>query len=131
MTAVVGTVAAAPARTLDEAIAETFEPVANAIVSVVFFSVPVLGAELPLIVLWLVSAAGFFTVYLGFQNVRGFKHAINLVRGRYSRPEDAGEVSHFQALATAVSGTVGLGQHRRRRRRDHPRRARCDLLDDH
>jgi AGCS family alanine or glycine:cation symporter len=51
----------------------------------------------------------FFTVYLGFLNVRGFKHAIDLVRGRYSDPHDAGEVSHFQALATAVSGTVGLG----------------------
>ena len=51
----------------------------------------------------------FFTIWLGFLNVRGFKHAIDLVRGKYSDPDDAGEVSHFQALATAVSGTVGLG----------------------
>ena len=94
---------------LDARIAEIFEPIANAIVSVVFYSVPVGGADLPLIVLWLIIAAVFFTVYLGFQNIRGFRHAIDLVRGRYSRPEDAGEVSHFQALATAVSGTVGLG----------------------
>ncbi|MEZ4629638.1 MAG: alanine/glycine:cation symporter family protein [Deinococcales bacterium] len=54
-------------------------------------------------------AAVFFTFYLGFINIRGFKHAIDLVKGDYSNPNDAGEVSHFQALATAVSGTVGLG----------------------
>ena len=109
MTGVMSMRAGVPGRSLDEAIAETVEPITNAIVSVVFYSVPILGAELPLIVVWLIVAAVFFTVYLGFQNVRGFRHAIDLVRGRYSRPEDAGEVSHFQALATAVSGTVGLG----------------------
>ncbi len=109
MTGVLSMRAGVPGRSLDEAIAETVEPITNAIVSVVFYSVPILGAELPLIVVWLIVAAVFFTVYLGFQNVRGFRHAIDLVRGRYSRPEDAGEVSHFQALATAVSGTVGLG----------------------
>nr|WP_152602199.1 alanine/glycine:cation symporter family protein [Cryobacterium roopkundense] len=65
--------------------------------------------EIPVIVTWLVVAALFFTIYLKFQNVRGIKHAINLVRGRYSEPADAGEVSHFQALTTAISGTVGLG----------------------
>ena len=51
----------------------------------------------------------FSTVWLGFMNLRGFKHAIDLVKGKYSDPDDAGEVTHFQALATAVSGTVGLG----------------------
>lgn len=74
-----------------------------------FFAVPLGDLKLPLIVLWLVVAAVFFTFLLGFQNIRGFKHAIDLVRGRYIDPADAGEVSHFQALATAVSGTVGLG----------------------
>ena len=59
--------------------------------------------------LWLVAGAVFFTFYLGFINIRGFKHAIELVRGDYANPNDAGEVSHFQALATAVSGTVGIG----------------------
>ncbi len=58
---------------------------------------------------WLVVAATFFTVYLGLINIRGFRHATDLVRGKYSNPYDEGEVSHFQALATAVSGTVGLG----------------------
>jgi alanine or glycine:cation symporter, AGCS family len=50
-----------------------------------------------------------FTIYFGFIQFRAFGHAIALVRGDYSDPKDAGEVSHFQALATALSGTVGLG----------------------
>ncbi len=94
---------------IDTAIADAFEPVANVITSIVFFAVPVGDSELPLIVVWLIVAACFFTLWLGFQNIRGFKHAIDLVRGKYSNPDDRGEVSHFQALATAVSGTVGLG----------------------
>ncbi len=79
------------------------------IVSIVFYSVPIFGADVSLIVLWLIAAAIFFTVWLGFPQLSGIKHSLNLVRGRYSKPEDAGEVSHFQALATAISGTVGLG----------------------
>ncbi|MDP2423236.1 MAG: alanine/glycine:cation symporter family protein, partial [Bacteroidales bacterium] len=51
----------------------------------------------------------FFTIYLKFINIRGFKHSIQVVRGKYDNPQDAGEVSHFQALATALSATVGLG----------------------
>ncbi len=64
---------------------------------------------MPLILLWLVIAGSFFTVWMGFENVRGFRMSFDTIRGKYSGPEDAGEVSHFQALATAVSGTVGLG----------------------
>ena len=64
---------------------------------------------LPLVVLWLVLGAIFFTIYMGFINFRGFGHAVQVVRGKYSNPADAGEVSHFQALATALSATVGLG----------------------
>jgi len=97
------------AQSLDERISDAMTPIADAVTSVVFFAVSIGGTELPLIVVWLVIAGAFFTVYLGFLNVRGFRHAIDLVRGQYSKPEDAGEVSHFQALATAVSGTVGLG----------------------
>ena len=61
------------------------------------------------IVVWLAIGAVFFTFYLRFINFRGFLHAIDLVRGRYSDPKNPGEVSHFQALTTALSGTVGLG----------------------
>ncbi len=63
----------------------------------------------PLIVVWLVLGAIFFTLRMKFINVRGIKHAFELVRGKYDNPDDPGEVSHFQALATALSGTVGLG----------------------
>jgi AGCS family alanine or glycine:cation symporter len=61
------------------------------------------------IVLWLVVAALFFTFYFGFINLRALKHAFRLVRGDFTSPDAAGEVTHFQALATALSGTVGLG----------------------
>ena len=65
--------------------------------------------SIPFIVVWLVFGAIFFTFKMKFINFRGFKHALHLVRGKYDNPEDEGEVSHFQALATALSGTVGLG----------------------
>ena len=63
----------------------------------------------PFIVLWLVVGAIFFTIYMKFINLRGIKHAFQLIRGDYDKPDDDGEVSHFQALVTALSGTVGLG----------------------
>ena len=94
---------------IDETINAATAPIASFIGQVVFFKVPVLGAQLPLVVLWLVVGAVFFTFYTGFINLRGFKHAIELVRGDYADPNSRGEVSHFQALATAVSGTVGIG----------------------
>ena len=65
--------------------------------------------ELPLAVIWLVIGAIFFTIRMNFINVRGFRHAIDVVRGKYSNPDDSGEVSHFQALTAALSATVGLG----------------------
>lgn len=67
------------------------------------------GAHLPLVVLWLVFAALIFTVYFRFINLRALRHGFQLVRGDYDDPHAAGEVTHFQALATALSGTVGLG----------------------
>jgi AGCS family alanine or glycine:cation symporter len=94
---------------IDEVVNAWVAPVSNVIAGIIFYSVPVAGAELPLIVLWLVVAAAIATVYFNFINFRAFKHAIELIRGEYSSPKDAGEVSHFQALATALSGTVGLG----------------------
>ena len=94
---------------IDQAIDQAMRPFADLIYRFVFYAVPVAGVELPLIVAWLIAGALFFTIYLRFINVRGFKHAVNLVRGRYSDPLHPGEVTHFQALATAVSGTVGIG----------------------
>lgn len=68
-----------------------------------------LGAHVPFIVVWLLVGAIFFTVYMGLINVRGFWHALRLTKGDYDGPDDHGEVSHFQALSSALSGTVGLG----------------------
>src|SRR5690606_18095865 len=65
--------------------------------------------SLPLAVFWLVIGAIFFTFRMGFINIRGFKHAIDVVRGRFDDPADEGEVTHFQALSAALSATVGLG----------------------
>jgi AGCS family alanine or glycine:cation symporter len=61
------------------------------------------------IVVWLVLGATFFTIRMGFINLRGFKHSFQLARGKFDDPNAPGQVTHFQALATAVSGTVGLG----------------------
>lgn len=66
---------------------------------------------IPFIVVWLVLGAIFFTIRMRFINFKGFRHALQLVRGKFSDPstKDVGEVSHFQALTTALSATVGLG----------------------
>ncbi|NJN02587.1 MAG: alanine:cation symporter family protein [Leptolyngbyaceae cyanobacterium RM1_1_2] len=102
-----------PARVMAQAEAVTgadriFQPIVDVMSTLLFFKI---GGEngFPFIVLWLFVAAIFFTLRMGFINFRGFKHAIQVVQGKFDDPHDEGEVSHFQALATAVSGTVGLG----------------------
>lgn len=125
-----------PAKGLDQTIDETFKPIADTWTSIVFFTLPIPGLEsVPFVVLLLVTGAVFFTLAFGFANIRYLPLAIRVVRGHYDdvekrgeeipkhvevfevdgdlvdtiRDEAHGEVSHFQALATAVSGTVGLG----------------------
>ena len=119
---------------LDERINAWFEPITAKWEGIVFWEVP--GTGVPLVVLLLVGGALFFTIFFRFINLRRFWLAINVVRGKYDKVEidedhgiekaelnivdgdiadtirdesKHGEVSHFQALATAVSGTVGLG----------------------
>lgn len=95
---------------LDDKINDIIKPAVDAMSSVFFYTpFAAIGFDMPLVVLWLVIGATFFTLYMGFINVRGIKHAYQLIRGDYDKPEDEGEVSHFQALVTALSGTVGLG----------------------
>jgi len=67
------------------------------------------GTSGPVVGLWLLAGAMFFTLRMGFINFRGFWHAIRLTKGDYDNPADEGEVSHFQALASALSATVGMG----------------------
>jgi len=75
----------------------------------VLFWEPNASFPVPLIVLILLSGSLFFTFYHGWLNIRGFRHAIDVTRGRYDNPDDPGEISHFQALTSALSATVGLG----------------------
>lgn len=97
------------AFTVDERISAALAPYADAVSGAIFYAVPVGGTEFPLIVGWLIVAALVFTLAFRFIQLRGFAHAIAVVRGRYSNPAMAGEVTPFQALTTAVSGMVGLG----------------------
>ncbi len=113
---------------IDQKIDEAFKPISDFFSSIIFFQV--FGT--PFVLILLVLSALFFTIYFGFPNVRHFWTAINVVRGKYDDIENPssvnkelaidgdikdtikdegedGEVSHFQALATAVSGTVGNG----------------------
>jgi len=94
---------------IDEKINIAIKPYADAVANTVFYSFPVGGVAIPFVLVWLIVAASIFTVYFRFINLRAMKHGLQLVRGDYNDPEAAGEVTHFQALATALSGTVGLG----------------------
>ena len=107
---------------IDQKIDKAFAPISNFFSNLVFFTV----YDIPFVLMLLVFSALFFTIYFAFPNIRYFKLAINTVRGKYDDIElktknnddiketikdesQDGEVSHFQALATAVSGTVGNG----------------------
>ena len=65
--------------------------------------------SLPFLIVVLILGAIFFTLWYRWINVRGFKHSIEIIQGKYDNPEDTGEISHFRALTSALSATVGLG----------------------
>ena len=96
---------------LDQKIDEAFQPVSDFFNNVIFFSI----GENPFVIYLLVGSAIFFTLYFGFPNIKYFITSIRVVSGKYDEVEKDessskdGEVSHFQALTTAVSGTVGNG----------------------
>jgi alanine or glycine:cation symporter, AGCS family len=97
------------AQGFDQQVETLVRPLANTLASIIFYKIDLFGQPFPLIVLWLAVAALFFTLYMGFINIRGFGLALRHVRGHYHNPQANGEISHFQAVATAVSGTVGIG----------------------
>ncbi len=96
-----------------QALAAGLEELLGALTSLVtglaFSQVRVFGVDIEWAVLWMAVPMLFFTVYLGFVNVRCFPQSIRILRGRYADPDAPGEVSQFQALTTALAGTVGLG----------------------
>jgi len=127
---------ASSGKGLDERINDWFAPIAEAWGSVIFYPVKFTDSvSVPFVVILLVGGALFFTLYFSFVNLRKFSLAIRVVRGKYDSLDETGpstadnllvtpkgdiqgtirdeshhgEVNHFQALATAVSGTVGLG----------------------
>ena len=125
---------AAQSQGLDDQINEAFMPIAIWWENLIFTEIMISGHGIPLILILLLSGATFFTIYFGFVNIKHFPTAIQIVRGKYDELEKTatatpqnvyevdgdivdtikneahqGEVNHFQALATAVSGTVGLG----------------------
>lgn len=102
---------AASAQGIDAMVDRFFADYLGWFATLIFTSVPVAGTSFPLIAGWLLAAALVFTLSFGFLQIRKFKLAVDLVRGRYTDPNSKheGEISHFQALATALSGTVGLG----------------------
>ncbi len=108
----------APEISLDRKIDEFFKPATDAVNDIVFFHIydssernadgsPVFS--IPFILVWLGGGALFLTLFFRFVNLRAFALALRTVRGQYSKSGDPGEITHFQALASAVSGTVGLG----------------------
>jgi AGCS family alanine or glycine:cation symporter len=94
---------------IDQRIDQAIRPFADAVAGFIFSSFTLSGVQVPFVLVWLLLAATIFTLYFRFINLRAFRHGFQLVRGDYSDPLAAGEVTHFQALATALSGTVGLG----------------------
>ncbi len=105
---------AADDQSTTEKVNSVFKPAVD-LLSKIFLFDPVkalgfdVGTDVPLVVIWLIFGGIFFTLKMRFINIRGFRHAIALITGKYDKPGDQGEVSHFQALTTALSATVGLG----------------------
>lgn len=102
------------AETLDDKINKIFKPAVEFLEKTIFWdlaSVLKLNTEvkIPFVVVWLIIGGLFFTIRLKFINITGFRHALSIVAGKFSKKSDTGEVTHFQALTTALSATVGLG----------------------
>jgi AGCS family alanine or glycine:cation symporter len=97
---------------IDDRIENVMGPITEVVMKVIFFTVPVgFGFEVPFVLIWLLFGAVFFSFYFNFISISGFRHAIDVVRGKFDDPnkKEPGEVSHFQALTAALSGTVGVG----------------------
>ena len=100
----------ASAMNIDKIMDEKIAPISDKIAGLIFYPIHICGSQVPLIIFWILIAGIFFTIYYKGISIWGFKHAIDVVA---KPPEDShskfGEVSSFQALATALSGTIGIG----------------------
>lgn len=87
-------------------------PVSDAVANLIFFPISICGSKVPLIIFWILIAGLFFTLYYKGIAIWGFKHAVDIIAKPSEKHDDkdsCGEVSSFQALATALSGTIGIG----------------------
>jgi AGCS family alanine or glycine:cation symporter len=98
-----------PVKTMDQKIDDWFGVVTKPFVDLIFFKVKIGEFEAFAVIFWLAAAGVILTIAFKFINIRAFGLAFRTVRGKYSAANDPGEVTHFQALSAAVSGTVGLG----------------------
>ncbi|WP_424314108.1 alanine/glycine:cation symporter family protein [Haloferula sp.] len=94
---------------MDERIDGVLGPLATFADMVVFYSIPIFGQQVPIVLLLLAGTGIFLTLFFKFINFRAFGLALRTVRGKYSTDSDPGQITHFQALSTALSATVGLG----------------------
>jgi len=94
---------------LDQQIDQVISPITGVISDVIFFSLNIAGLDVPVIAFWLITAGFIFSLYFRFPNIRYFGLALRIVRGRYTRDDEPGDLTHFQALSAALSGTVGIG----------------------
>ena len=98
------------AMNIDEFMDKHIAPVSDFVANIIFFPITVCGNKVPLIIFWILIAGIFFTIYFRGMAIWGFKHAIEVVAKPAGKSADGcGEVSSFQALATALSGTIGIG----------------------
>ena len=104
------TLQSAQAMNVDEFMDKHVAPISDAVAKLIFFPINICGCDVPLIIFWVLIAGFFFTFYFKGISVWGFKHAIDVVAKPAEKHNDGcGEVSSFQALATALSGTIGIG----------------------
>ncbi|MBR5303340.1 MAG: alanine:cation symporter family protein [Candidatus Gastranaerophilales bacterium] len=98
------------AMNVDAFIDQKVAPITDAIADVIFFQVNLFGTKIPVIILWILFAGIFFTIYFKGICAWGFKHAVDMIIKPSDKSKgDCGDVSSFQALATALSGTIGIG----------------------
>ena len=94
---------------VDKFIDQKVAPITNYIASLVFYPIKVCGYDVPIIIFWILFAGIFFTIYFKGVSIIGLKHSIDVLRQPSESGEGSGEVSSYHALATALSGTIGIG----------------------
>ena len=100
------------ALSVSDCVDKYFAPFSDAFSGVIFTSVTIAGTKVPVIILFLILSSIFYTIYLRLIGIWGFKHSLKQLFGKYHKEHDNdrdGEVSSMGAFATALSGTVGLG----------------------